>query len=330
MNYVVLDLEWNQCAEGKAYSCVDVPFEVVQIGAVKLNEHFNEVMQFDRYVKPAIYKKLHAKVEEILGITMEEIIAAGEDFDDVARDFLNWCGDDYIFCTWGGTDLVELQRNMNFYRVNYNFPKPFLFYDLQKLYSICFSDGKSRVTLQHAIEEQHLEELDNYHSAGADAKYAAMILKRLDFEKVKKYYSVDTYRIPDNKKEEIYLDFGGYGKYISRGFSSREKAAQDKEVRSCQCFICGKPMKKHIKWFATNAKSYYGLFECEEHGLIKGRFRIKSTDNERYYAVRILKLTDNEGAEKIRLKKQREQEHRRLLRHKLSEGEAEKPDRRAD
>jgi len=324
MNYIVLDLEWNQCAEGKAYSCVDVPFEVIQIGAVKLDEHFNELSQFNRYVKPAIYKKLHAKVEEILCITMEEITAIGEDFDDVARDFLEWCGEDYIFCIWGGTDLIELQRNMNFYRINYRFPKPFLFYDLQKLYSICFSDGKSRITLQHAIEELQLKESGNYHSAGEDAKYAAMILKRLDFERVGKYYSVDTYRIPDNKKEEIYLNFGSYGKYISRGFSTREKAAQDREVKSCQCFICGKPMKKHIKWFATNAKSYYGLFECEEHGLVKGRFRIKSTDKERYYAVRILKLTDEAGAENIKIRKQREQEHRRFMRQKISGDESEK------
>lgn len=319
MNYIVLDLEWNQCAEGKAYSCVDVPFEVIQIGAVKLNEHFDVVAQYDRYVKPALYKKLHAKVEEILGITMEEILAKGQDFDDVVRDFLNWCGEDYIFCTWGGTDLIELQRNMNFYRVDYRFPKPFLFYDLQKLYSICFSDGKSRITLQHAIEELQLEEAGNYHSAGADAEYAAMIMKRLDFERVKKYYSVDTYRIPVNKREEIYLNFESYGKYISRGFTTRERAAQDREVRNCQCFICGKPMKKHIKWFATNTKCYYGLFECEEHGLIKGRFRIKSTDNEKYYAIRILKLTDEEGSEKIKLRKQREQEHRRLMRHKAGE-----------
>lgn len=323
MNYIVLDLEWNQCAEGKAYSCVDVPFEVIQIGAVKLNEHFDIVSSFDRYVKPALYKKLHAKVEEILCVTMEELFSVGQDFEDVAEDFLNWCGEDYIFCTWGGTDLVELQRNMSFFRVDYKFPKPFLFYDLQKLYSICFSDGKSRITLQHAIEELRLEESGHYHSAGEDAKYAAMIMRQLDFDKVKKYYSVDTYKIPYNKKEEIYLNFGSYGKYISRGFTTRERAAQDREVRNCKCFICNRPMKKHIKWFATNAKSYYGLFECEEHGLIKGRFRIKSTDRDQYYAIRILKLTDYEGAEKIRLRKQREQEHRRLMRHKVSEGGTE-------
>ncbi|MBS4803537.1 MAG: DNA polymerase III, partial [Clostridium sp.] len=73
-------------------------------------------------------------------------------------------------------------------------------------------------------------------------------------------------------------------------------------------------MKRIIKWFSTNSKSYYGLFSCQEHGLIKGRFRIKSTDDKQYYAIRILKCTDEEGGKKIKMRQQREKEHRRAKR----------------
>lgn len=142
----------------------------------------------------------------------------------------------------------------------------------------------------------------------------SQIMPELDFEKVRKFYSVDTYRIPQNIKEEIYLDFGNYGKYISRGFADREEAANDKEVTACRCFKCNKTMKRIIKWFSTNSKSYYGLFSCQEHGLIKGRFRIKSTDDKQYYAIRILKCTDEEGGKKIKMRQQREKEHRRAKR----------------
>lgn len=45
-------------------------------------------------------------------------------------------------------------------------------------------------------------------------------------------------------------------------------------------------MTRTVKWFATNSKCYYGLFTCDEHGLIKGRFRVKQTEEGRYYAVR--------------------------------------------
>lgn len=42
MNYIVLDLEWNQSADGKAYTNSRIPFEIIQIGAVKLDENFQK------------------------------------------------------------------------------------------------------------------------------------------------------------------------------------------------------------------------------------------------------------------------------------------------
>ena len=113
MNYIVLDLEWNQSADGKAYTNSRIPFEIIQIGAVKLDENFSEISQFDRYIRPAVYTKLHDKVQEILNVTIEELTCIGHDFTYVANDFIRWCGDDYIFCTWGQTDLTELQRDAN-------------------------------------------------------------------------------------------------------------------------------------------------------------------------------------------------------------------------
>ena len=73
-------------------------------------------------------------------------------------------------------------------------------------------------------------------------------------------------------------------------------------------------MTRLVKWFATNSKCYYGLFTCDEHGLIKGRFRVKQNDNGKYYVVRIMKNTDENGALKIYEKQIKEREHRRRRR----------------
>ena len=35
MNYIVLDLEWNQCPEGKEKENSRIPFEIIEIGAVR-------------------------------------------------------------------------------------------------------------------------------------------------------------------------------------------------------------------------------------------------------------------------------------------------------
>lgn len=37
MNYIVFDLEWNQNPEGKKTRNDKLPFEIIEIGAVKVN-----------------------------------------------------------------------------------------------------------------------------------------------------------------------------------------------------------------------------------------------------------------------------------------------------
>lgn len=78
-------------------------------------------------------------------------------------------------------------------------------------------------------------------------------------------------------------------------------------------------MMRKIKWFAAGGKSYYGLFSCEDHGLMKGRFRTKHTDDDQYFVIKVLKRTDEAGAEKIRKRQQNEREHRRQKRLNKSE-----------
>jgi inhibitor of KinA sporulation pathway (predicted exonuclease) len=69
MNYIVLDLEWNQSYRGKEYSIEEMPFEIIQIGAVKLDEHKNITGRWERIIRPVEYVKLHGKVSEMLEIT---------------------------------------------------------------------------------------------------------------------------------------------------------------------------------------------------------------------------------------------------------------------
>ena len=313
MNYIVMDLEWNQSAKGKQFSEEHFPFEIIQIGAVKVNEQLDIIDEWECIIKPRVYTKLQSNVKKILNIT-EKDLDKGTDFMSGVSEFLTWCGDDYTFVTWGSLDVMELRRNMKYYGVEEPFAKPVLYIDLQKLYSINFSDGKSRMNLKSATEEQGITGDEQYHSAMSDARYTARIMKTLDFDNVKKFCSIDTFTIPETRKEEVYLNFGTYEKYISKGFATRDKAADDRIVRSCKCYLCGKPMTRLVKWFATNSKCYYGLFTCDEHGLIKGRFRVKQNDNGKYYVVRIMKNTDENGALKIYEKQIKEREHRRRRR----------------
>ena len=42
-SYIVFDLEWNQSAEGKQGEVRELPFEILEIGAVKLNSSLEPV-----------------------------------------------------------------------------------------------------------------------------------------------------------------------------------------------------------------------------------------------------------------------------------------------
>ena len=72
MNYIVLDLEFNQAFPFKSGKKVEpnpeCPFEIIQIGAVKLNERFEQLDSFNCMISPQIYPRLHPFVEKITGI----------------------------------------------------------------------------------------------------------------------------------------------------------------------------------------------------------------------------------------------------------------------
>ena len=60
ISYIVFDLEWNQSPRGKVGKLPDLPSEIIEVGAVKLDENLETVSEFSRFVRPFIYKKLRA------------------------------------------------------------------------------------------------------------------------------------------------------------------------------------------------------------------------------------------------------------------------------
>lgn len=114
MNYIVFDLEWNQSPGGKKYSNSRLPFEIIEIGAVKMNEQREVVDVFQRLVKPQVYNWIHDSIHEVIHVDYKDL-ADGVPFPQAVEEFLDWCGEERVFCTWGNQDVMELQRNMKYY-----------------------------------------------------------------------------------------------------------------------------------------------------------------------------------------------------------------------
>ena len=111
MNYIVFDLEWNQCPYGKGQENERIPFEIIEIGAVKLNSERQIIDQYQVLIQPRVYKKLHHRTREIIQMDMKLLEREGIPFYRAVKEFLKWCGEDALFCSWGNSDLLELQRN---------------------------------------------------------------------------------------------------------------------------------------------------------------------------------------------------------------------------
>jgi len=301
MNYVVLDLEWNQ-SEEKSKENKQIPFEIIEIGAMKLDRKRNVIGEFSQLIKPSVYSNMHHVTKSLVHMNMEEL-ERGSGFPTVVSDFLNWCGtEEYLFCTWGPLDLVELQRNIRYYNLPSLSEKPFPFLDVQKLFSIQFEDGKQRRTLEHAIDFLEIEKDIPFHRAFSDAYYTAKILQKIS-DLVLTRQSYDVFHLPQKRKDEVHVRFDTYVKYISREFKSKRAAMSDKEVCSSRCIQCRKPAKKTVRWFSLNGKHYYCIANCPEHGLLKGKIRLRKSEQQKYYVIKTLKAVSEREAERIIEKK---------------------------
>ncbi len=307
MNYIVFDLEWNQPMDGQEEVNEKLPFEIIEIGAVKLNKNRETVSSFSEVVCPQIYEKLNHITRKLIHITAQEL-QAGSTFPVVAKRFLDWCreGDEeFLFCTWGSLDVMELQRNMEYYHFTPLSNGPMAFLDVQKLFSISEGTPKARMALETVVDSLKLMKDVPFHRAYGDAYYTAEILKTIPDPTVLDYVSLDTYYIPKSRQEEVEIFFPTYSKYVSREFPDKQTAMEDRKVGSMCCPFCRKNLRRRVRYFAANSKHYLGVGFCEDHGLIKYKVRMKKIGEEGVFVVKTARAITEEELELLRIKKEK-------------------------
>ncbi|MFI3213472.1 MAG: 3'-5' exonuclease [Eubacteriales bacterium] len=305
MNYIVLDLEWNQSNIGEEGRDKLLPFEIIEIGAVKLNHDAKMISKFSELVKPQVYHEMHHITGKLVHLQMDEL-RKGRVFSEVMSEFLEWCGEDYIFCTWGPLDLLELQRNMEYYQMIPLACNAIKFYDVQKLFSLAYEDEKTRKTLEYAVDYFKIEKDIEFHRAYSDAYYTGKVLEKLvQSPHIMEKVSFDTYHLPQTKKDEIKVVFHDYAKYISREFDEKAALLADREVISTKCYICHKNLKKKVKWFTPNGKHYYSISYCNIHGFMKSKIRIKKSVGDNVYAIKTSKFVEEKDVKEILARKRK-------------------------
>lgn len=318
MNYIVFDLEWNQSYGGHEYENLRMPFEIIEIGAVKLDSKFNLIDTYSSIIKPRLYKKLQPHIKAILNYD-ETTLRKGKPFDMVCRDFLKWCGEDYIFCTWGSMDLNYLQNNMDYYYMK-PLPAPLKFYNIQQIYADVEDENGAIVKLEKAVTHLNIEieEDKPFHSAVNDAYYTGLVLSKIKPKDLSDRYCYDIYNNPKTKETEILSYHKNYSEHITMEYPDKFAALEDKEVISTTCYKCRKKLSKRIRWFANTPNTYVSVGKCWLHGLVQGKIKFKQAQNGNIFVIKTMSPTNKAGMEEIRNRQDELRIKRQEKRHKTN------------
>ncbi|MDK2563339.1 3'-5' exonuclease [Romboutsia sedimentorum] len=236
MEYIVFDLEFNQGFDktlNKTVSNERCPFEIIQIGAIKLDSNFNIIDTFNSYVKPEIYKGIHPFIGKMTGITLKDV-ADAPSFPQAYKEFKRFISSkDPVLCVWGTGDLKELYRNITYYNLpSKTLPKSYI--NIQHYASIYFDNPAGRsIGLQNAIQILELNQDKSYHNALNDAFYTAQVFIRIYNPSIVPdvyiYTTVKSSTVEKSTKKQINYDrlFEEFSKVLNRELSKEDKKIID-------------------------------------------------------------------------------------------------------
>lgn len=230
MNYIVYDLEFNQdipSFNNTIEITTKYPYEIIQIGAIKLDENYNTVDTFNRYVKPTIYSQISTFITELTGITTDQLLEE-DTFPSIYHEFIEFIGgNDSVLCIWGMSDIKELFRNVEYYNQDKKL-LPVMYINIQPYTSMHFNLPKQKLLkLQTAVEMLHIEMPYPFHNALHDAYYTAELYKKINHSSIQtlKYDLTNTRVRPKQYKRAVDFDMllQQFEKMYARELSKEEQ-----------------------------------------------------------------------------------------------------------
>lgn len=177
--YVCIDLEMTEFQSGQRSCIPGANGEVIQFGAVMLDENYNMISKFSSYVK-LVFSFVTPHIQELTGITNKNLEGA-DDFLTVFDKFSYWRGEGDIttFC-WSKADHNQLWCELEAKgRHRYDlFACLKDFVDLQKIFGKLVSSRVS-VSLESAMRLLQMDYKGQVHTAYSDSFNTARILHKL-------------------------------------------------------------------------------------------------------------------------------------------------------
>jgi len=182
MYHVVIDLEMNPISREYKEIRKKLTDEIIEIGAVKLNDSYEQVSEFQCYVQPE-YGKIKKHITRLTGIT-DETVKDKDDFTISFQKFMDWIGDEpTTIYSWSNSDIKQLRQECRLKLADYdvNWLNSH-WVDLQKQFDDRLGLHNS-LALKHALGAMDRDFEGTQHTALADAANTSAILSLMQNEK---------------------------------------------------------------------------------------------------------------------------------------------------
>ena len=305
MNYIVLDLEWNQplSADRTIRKPVSLHGEIIQIGAVMLDENFGVSETCKLMIKPKFYTRMHWSVSKLTRIKNIDL-TCGLDFPTAMGCFREWCGKEFVWMTWGPDDIGILRDNLLLHHMETNWLPPC--FDLQMLYDLQIGHTNGQVALETAMEQLHEPILES-HDALNDALNTAKICSYLHLEEAVSDYAA-------MQREYLRRIAGADSVFCpEHPYDNLTDALEDAEFMQFECPFCQKSgiCSGMVK---QGGGKYIGFGKCQNEHEFLVRVKFSRRRDKKTDAIRFLyRMTDELLAYYLEKKEKAERKHQMYL-----------------
>ena len=287
MDYIVLDMEWNQPWPGSPSARKVLPVqirgEIIQIGAVRVTEDRQVADEFQVMICPKYYRRLNRRVSKLTGIKESRLREEGIPLPEAMEQFRSWCGENVTFLTWGFDDIGILRENLQLYGLPTDWTGRW--YNAQMIFNAQTDGSNSQKALKTAMETFGIEATRPAHDALGDAYHTALICAKLDLERGAAEYD-EALKSHENGFHGAELP-GCLSRRVFYDYADKKAALSAMSGAENQCPVCGRQMLGS-RWFAQPGHRYMDLAACPDHGKFLIRVRLSEQENG---LVRVSRLT---------------------------------------
>ncbi|MDD6176143.1 MAG: exonuclease domain-containing protein [Firmicutes bacterium] len=248
MNYTILDLEWNSVFSPRLAGYFN---EIIQFGAVRLDENLQLTDTFSTFVQPSEGKKLTELVMQLTNIRNEDL-QDGLPFPDAFHRFTDFLGDS-VLMTWGTCDIRELIHNYRFFTGKNTLPLRGGYINLQAYCQQRIGgDPSQQMGLSAAAEALSIDaSAMSLHRAIDDSILSAECFRAVYDPEALKPFLMQT-------DEEFYRRLAFKNKYLT----DLSHPLVDRSKLNFRCPKCGGKLKVLEPW-ALRGKQFWAKFRCE-------------------------------------------------------------------